>query len=62
MCDVSSPVQEPRYPHCMKPFHGSFPEDGDEAPGKCPACGETSPAAAWFAYDPDPSDVVDLDE
>jgi hypothetical protein len=46
----------------MKPFHGSFPEDGDEAPVKCPACGETSPAAAWFAYDPDPGDAVDLDE
>jgi hypothetical protein len=46
----------------MKPFHGSFPEDGDETPVTCPACGQTSPAAAWFTYEPDPDDVVDLDE
>ena len=62
MSDISAAPQEPRCPHCMKPFHGSFPEDGDETPVTCPACGETSPAAAWFVYEPDPDDVVDLDE
>lgn len=60
MTDVSLPAQEPRCPHCMKPFHGSFAEDGDEAPVKCPACGEVSPASNWFVYDPNDDGVPDM--
>jgi hypothetical protein len=62
MADVLLPVQEPRCPHCMKPFRGSFPTDSDEAPLKCPACGKTSPASAWFNYEPEPDGIEDMDD